>query len=159
VISHLARDAGLSPPLTGIYLNIALLLDPSLVPTEYTALYLSRDQNKNAPILPSEAMAMYAEAYEPTLTSPLWSPAIWPTGHKDLPPTYFQICGMDILRDEALIYERMLRVECGIETRVDVYPGLPHVFYANFPDHPRAKGYAGDTARGIGWLLGVSKMV
>jgi acetyl esterase/lipase len=30
-------------------------------------------------------------------------------GNKDLPPAYLQVCGLDHLRDEALIYERVLK--------------------------------------------------
>jgi hypothetical protein len=48
---------------------------------------------------------------------------IFPTGHKNLPPTYFQICGMDPLRDDSFIYERTLREECAVKTRMDLYPG------------------------------------
>lgn len=53
-------------------------------------------------------------SYNPDRTSPLYSPLINPNGHKHLPPTYFQICGIDPLRDEGLIYERELREECGV---------------------------------------------
>lgn len=52
-----------------------------------------------------------------------------PKGHHDLPPAYFQICGQDPLRDEALVYEKVLREEFGVKTKVDVYPGLPHGFW------------------------------
>jgi hypothetical protein len=59
-----------------------------------------------------------------------------------------------LLRDEALIYERTLRVECGIKTKAIVYQGLPHVFWYNFPTHSVASKYVEDTRRGYGWLLG-----
>lgn len=37
---------------------------------------------------------------------------------------YFQICGWEERRDEALLYDELLK-EKGIETKKDVYPGLP----------------------------------
>lgn len=39
--------------------------------------------------------------------------------HENLPPAYIQICGLDPLRDEALLYERLLR-EDGIKTKLDM---------------------------------------
>ncbi|KEF63724.1 uncharacterized protein A1O9_01702 [Exophiala aquamarina CBS 119918] len=153
VLSHLARDTALSPPITGIWLGIPALLSHDAVPEKYQPLYLSREQNKDAPILPKAAMDMYEEAYKPDLVSELWNPFNWPSGHANLPPHYFQICGMDVLRDEALLYERVLRKDHGVKTRVDIYPGLPHVYWANFPTHSKSQDYAVDTNNGFGWLL------
>lgn len=155
-LSHLARDTGLTPPLTGIWLNIPTVLAPDAVPSAYKHLYLSRSQHKEALILPKAAMDMYEEAYRPAATE-LWNPMNWPAGHADLPPHYFQICGIDVLRDEALIYERILRENCGIKTKVDIYPGLPHVFWANFPTHSKSKNYSPDTNEGLGWLLNLAE--
>jgi acetyl esterase/lipase len=39
--------------------------------------------------------------------------------HTGLPPTHLQVCGLDPLRDEGLLYERLLR-EQGVPTRLDV---------------------------------------
>jgi len=159
VLSHLAREEKLSPPLTGLYLNVPLLLAPEAVRPEHQALYLSREQNAFAPVLNKAFMDMYTEAYAPddVQVSHVWNPINWPGGngkaHAGLPPTYFQVCGLDPLRDEALIYERVLRCEYGIPTLVDLYPGLPHMFVPNFPGHPSSKKYPRDTISGIGWLL------
>ena len=76
-----------------------------------------------------------------------------PKGHSKLPPAYFQICGMDPLRDEGFIYERVLREDEGIKTKVDVYPGLPHGFWGFFTMLKAAKKYHEDILKGIGWLL------
>lgn len=157
-LTHRARDEGLQPPLTGVYLNVT----PSLVPQsltddlveKYKNLYQSRGVLKDGITLSTVSMDFYDEAVEPNFSSPLWSPLLWPTGHGGLPPTFFQICGADMLRDDALIYERELRLDHGIKTRVTMYEGLPHIFWYNYPDHSASKKFVEDASIGLGWLLG-----
>ncbi|KKK25999.1 hypothetical protein AOCH_000449 [Aspergillus ochraceoroseus] len=152
-LSHWARDQNLSPPLTGLYLNVVGLVVPEAVPETYKDLYRSREQNKEGMTLSAAANAVYLEALQPDLTSHIYNPFNWPSGHAGLPPTYFQICGGDILRDEALIYERILREEHNTPTKVDIYPGLPHVFWVNFPTHSSTRKFYSDVNQGLGWLL------
>jgi acetyl esterase/lipase len=45
---------------------------------------------------------------------------------------------MDTGRDELLIYDDMLKGE-GVETKVDLWPGLPHVFWGLFKQLPQAQ--------------------
>lgn len=61
---------------------------------------------------------------------------------------------MDPLRDEGLLYERILREECGVKTKLDVYPGLPHGFWGFFPHLKSSRAFVKDTMRGVAWLLG-----
>lgn len=60
---------------------------------------------------------------------------------------------MDPLRDEAYIYEQVLREDCGIKTKVDVYPGLPHGFWTFFPTLQACKQRQRDCVEGMRWLL------
>ncbi|KEF57633.1 uncharacterized protein A1O9_05551 [Exophiala aquamarina CBS 119918] len=155
-LSHRARDEKLSPPLTGIYLSVTPALAHQAVTEKYQPLYRSREEFRNGISLTFSSIAFYDKTNEPDVNSPLWSPLLWPTGHANLPPTYFQICGADMLRDEALIYERELR-ENNVKTKVDIYPGLPHVFWYTHPDHPAVPKYHEDAKNGVGWLLGQRK--
>ncbi|KAL1887604.1 hypothetical protein Sste5346_010105 [Sporothrix stenoceras] len=155
-VVHLARDEKLSPPLTGVYLNIPSLLAPQAVSDKWKSAYTSRNENKDAPILNSGAISLFRKLYEDDPLSPLMSPAAWPSGHKGLPPTYLQVAGMDPLRDEGLIYEQMLK-EAGVATRMDVYPGLPHGFSSWWPKAEFSVKQRKDTADGLLWLLGVGR--
>ncbi|CAK7199701.1 hypothetical protein SEUCBS139899_002384 [Sporothrix eucalyptigena] len=152
-VAHLARDEGMVPPLTGVYLNIPSLLAPQAVPDRWQGVYTSREENKDAPILNAGAIALFRKLYEDDPLSPLMSPAVWPSGHENLPPTYLQVAGMDPLRDEGLIYEQMLREEAAVATRLDVYPGLPHGFASWWPKAQFSIKQRKDTADGLRWLL------
>lgn len=154
VLAHLARDEGLSPPLTGQYLAIPALLPPSVVPEKYKPFYLSHEQNIDVPILPRDAIDMFMGAYKPDNNDPLYVPFNHPKGHVGLPPAYFQINGLDPLRDEAIIYERVLREEAGVKTKLDMYPGLPHGYWAFMPTMKASEKFRLEMLEGVGWLLG-----
>lgn len=127
------------------------------VPEKYAKNYQSWDQLEFSPILSRKACDLFLDNYMPNPEDRIdqrLSVLNWETGHGDLPPQYFQICGMDVLRDEALIYERVLREECGVKTKVDVYPGLPHGWWGMFPQLRVSQKFAREADAGVGWLLG-----
>ncbi|KAI8712960.1 Abhydrolase-3 domain-containing protein [Fusarium sp. LHS14.1] len=153
-VVYLNRDLGSPVKVTGQLLSVAPLLPPPVVPERYQGDYISHKQNRAVTIPPEELAQAFIAAYKPDKTSPLSVPAIHPSGHAGIPPTYLQVCGLDSLRDEGLIYERILRQENGIATRVDLYPGLPHHFWGFFPQltkHIEKRTH--DTMEGIRWLL------
>lgn len=154
VIAHLARDEKLSPPLTGQYLSIPALVPSNRVPEKYKHLYLSMAQNVDVPVLPVVAIDMFMRGYQPDDDSPLYNVICDPKGHWNLPPAYFQINGLDPLRDEGLIYEKILREEMGTKTKLDMYPGLPHGFWGFFPMLKASTQFREDMVKGMGWLLG-----
>ena len=160
VVVHLARDAGLSPVVTGQFLICGAFMDPGRVAPQYIPWYLSMEQNKEAPVANHRFMEAFREAIRPDRDSPLWAPFDQhhaggiAAGHRGMPPAYFQVCGMDMNRDDGLIYERVLREECGIPTRVDVYSGFPHCWWDMYPELEASTRRMEDTIRGVGWLLG-----
>src|SRR5258707_5968410 len=56
---------------------------------------------------------------------PDFSPLLFPS-HANLPPLVMQICGLDPLRDEAFLYQKILEKE-GIKTKGYVYVP-PHLW-------------------------------
>lgn len=163
VLAHLARDNKLDPPLTGQYLcvpAITFFMPPEDMPEQYRDEYLSHPS-----VTPSADSVLHPNVKNPRamakelgvdLNSPLFVPFLYrnaPGGHNGLPPAYFQVCGLDPLRDEALIYERVLREEAGVKTKLDLYPGLGHYFWTNFPLLDDSKRFVEDTLKGVQWLL------
>ncbi|KAI0106930.1 putative lipase/esterase [Daldinia grandis] len=165
VLAHIARDEKLNPPLTGQYLcvpAIMCLTPPALIPPQYRSEYLSHpDVTSNIdPVLKMKAGAEFAEQVAQTLKASWSDPRMVPFlygglegGHRGLPPAYFQVCGLDPLRDEALIYERILREEASVKTRLDLYKGFGHYFWTNWPQLERSREFVEDTVKGVKWLL------
>lgn len=146
----------MTPKITGCHLMIPATCNPIAFPEKYLEDRKSWDQLEFAPILSRKACDLFMDNYIPepkVRADPKMSVLLWPSGHKDLPPQYFEICGSDPLRDEALIYERVLRDECGVKTKVDVYPGLPHGFWQLFPQMKGSEGFVADSMAGVKWLL------
>lgn len=134
-------------------LLIPVLVDPSVVPEKYKSMYQSYKQNKDAPVLPASAMDLFMDNYKPDVASQLFSALLHPKGHSGLPPVFFQVCGMDPLRDEALIYEKILREDYDVKTKLEVYQGCPHGFWSFFPNSKAANRFVEDTTKGMTWLL------
>lgn len=158
VLSHLFRDEKntLPSPITGTHLMIPALCHHTHVPAKYRADYKSWEQNADAAILSQKACSLFMGNYlrsDADTASPLFSPFLFESGRKGLPPTYLQVCGADPLRDEALIFERVLREDEGVETKVDVYPGLPHGFWSVAPGLKASERFVGDSVKGVEWLL------
>jgi acetyl esterase/lipase len=113
----------------------------------------SRDQNADAPGLTTRDLEVLDQSYEPDLLPPDWSPINAGPPSEDLPPAYIQVAGCDPLRDDGFIWERILR-EHDVKTKLDVYPGVPHVHFATYPHLTLSRKSNIDTIVGIGWLLG-----
>lgn len=64
---------------------------------------------------------------------------------------------MDPLRDDAFIYEHILRTEYGIKTKIHAYPGLPHSFWSGYPEASFSKDFQKDCVEAMEWLLQSSK--
>ena len=138
--------------LTAVYLGIPVLFSAHTVPAEYQSVFLSREQNKAARILNGEAIRLIEGYYAMDYTSPDFCPLFAPDAARTHPKTYFQVAGQDPLRDDGLIYERILRAQ-GTPTRLDVYRGVPHGFNGVLPNLRVSQEANGDLMRGFAWLL------
>lgn len=130
VVSQIARDEKLQPPLTGQYLCVPALLNVEEhdVPAAWKADCRSRYVLGNDPVIPVKP-GQVSPSYH-LLKAPPLDPRFSPMLHKnlkDLPPAFFQIGGLDPLRDEAILYERLLRADNGVATKIKVYDGFGHM--------------------------------
>ncbi|KAJ7885521.1 Alpha/Beta hydrolase protein [Mycena olivaceomarginata] len=151
-VAHRARDGPFfdSRRLTGHILQVPSLVHPQAHPEQYKAELLSLEQCKDAPVMGRTSLEFFFDCLQADPFDLQLSPLLLP--HENLPPLYIQVAGFDPLRDEGLLYERLLR-ECGVRTKLDVYPGVPHAFHASFPQLTISKKWEVDIRTGIRWLL------
>ncbi|KAI0530059.1 alpha/beta hydrolase fold-3 domain-containing protein [Xylaria digitata] len=152
VVAQKWLSANKIPKMTGTWLALPLIFDEAIVPAKFKDSWVSREQNPEALILGQKDLLYLKVAYSPDVFSADFSPFNADGAHIGLPPTYFQICGQDPLRDDGLIYEKVLR-DHGVTTKLDVYPGFPHGFAELLPTLKTSKKYRLDTQNGFGWLL------
>ncbi|KAK5701602.1 hypothetical protein LTR97_004418 [Elasticomyces elasticus] len=132
VMCQMSRDEGLTPPLTGQYLCVPALLWWDVVPEKWAAEYKSRTEAKFDPVLKSSNdKNSVIDALKADTKSPLFSPLLH-SNLKGLAPAYFQLAGLDPLRDEGLLYEKVLREDHAVPTRLEVYDGFGHMFWTNW---------------------------
>lgn len=153
VVTTKSIEEPLAHPITGQWLCVPSLMDEALVPEKYKPYFLSREQNKEAPILPSSALDELQTMVHWDDKSSMRYPLNSKAPLSKVPPTYTQACGMDSIRDDALIYDEMLK-EAGVKTKIDLYPGCPHGHFAFFPGLEVSNRALADIMVGMGWLLG-----
>ncbi|KAH7028790.1 Alpha/Beta hydrolase protein [Microdochium trichocladiopsis] len=144
-------------PITGCWLSLPSVYDQEVVPDKYRELFVSREQNARAPVINTAAIDYVRATYGFDAKSPEFTPGYGQgeDAPAKMPPTYLQVCGQDPLRDDGLIYDKVLR-DNGVKTKLDVYPGVPHGF-AELTDIPLAVKNRNDTLKGFSWLLGKEK--
>lgn len=141
------------PPLTGMKLSMHQCLPPSVVPGVWGERYLSRSDPRcmDAPILNRKSKRMFEQALRADDTDEMFAVFNWNAGHKGLPAIYLQVCGMDVNRDEAVIYEEVL-MGLGVRTRIDVYPGMPYIFWSVFTTNLLTRKWWADTLAGVAYF-------
>lgn len=154
---------GLTPlarPITGVFLSVPLLLHETIVPAEYASLWTSRVEHADAPMVDAATLAETEARLQPDHRSPWYSPLNLDLGPERLAGkhaarVYLQAGDLDILRDDAVVYERALRDRGVAETRIDVLQGVDHAGWCTMPllaahsDEMRTK-----SLDGMAWLLG-----
>ncbi|KAJ4252349.1 hypothetical protein NW762_010947 [Fusarium torreyae] len=166
VLIHQARKEKLSPRLTGQWLSAAYLLPPELVPEEYKYMYTSMWENTVDPVLPpllkgpdGKTEGFITDMVRADVTSPLFSPFSqeWynTTAEEQtpIPKAFFQVGGLDPLRDHSLIYQQVLENAWGTKTKLVQYDGFGHMYWANWPQLQRSQDYWRDMMSGMRWLL------
>jgi len=187
VIAYIIWDAGLTPPITGLFISIPVCVMPQdyhLLPHEQTDQLLSLAQNAENPMLTRKSLTdiqgqqlcclkdtialillillirrnACVELYGSPPADPRVSFLLNET-HSNLPSrAYFQICGGDVLRDEAFLWQKLLRKHSGTISKTHLYSGMPHGFWG-FLQMKASQEWLEDLVEGIRSLCDVEKEV
>ncbi|VDB95977.1 unnamed protein product [Peniophora sp. CBMAI 1063] len=152
VVARRARDDPhfRATPITGQILQVPVTCHPDAYPKRYKDQLLSFDGVVDAPNLSNELMRWAWDRFQCDPSHPDASPLLG--SFEGLPPMFVQVAGMDPLRDEGLLYER-LASEAGVETKLCVYPGVPHSFETEYYGIQAAQRFNNDLHEGVQWLL------
>lgn len=150
----------LSRPLTGAYLSIPILFTDAIVPSEYRDVWTSRQDNRQSEYPNVNALVEEIGCTDSNFISPWFSPINLFTGEGSssakFPPTYLQATGLDPVRDDAIVFEKMLAAR-EIPTKIDVFPDDGHdtlsCFNLVFEPRSRSPTLSEGTMEGIAWLL------
>lgn len=144
-------------PITRLYITVPHLVEPEMIPEQYTSIFRSREENSNAPIIDATALLHSAQRLKPDVYSPWYSPLnLDLSSLRQHHPSrvYIQAGDLDILRDDAVVYEQFLRDGNVCQTKIDVLSECGHVGWVSFP-FPQAhtQEIKEKTLDGMAWLL------
>jgi acetyl esterase/lipase len=123
----------------------------------------SYTQNANAPVLSRQRVDFFFDSYKATTAGDDRYFDVMKLSDEEIrrlgpDRAYFMICGMDPFRDEGIVWrERLSR--SGKETRMQLYPGLPHglgLGYVREDVFPPKHRWDDDYVEGVRWLLTLS---
>ncbi|PIL34600.1 hypothetical protein GSI_03379 [Ganoderma sinense ZZ0214-1] len=155
VVLHARDDPFFSEsPITGQYLREPAVVHPLAHPDKYRSIMTSFEENADTVLLNSERALDSYQTYGAPPMDPRASPLLAPT-HAGLPPTFLQVMGQDPLRDDGLVYEKVLR-EASVKTKLVRYDGVVHGFYYTFPWISAARKVDSDARDGLRWLLSLA---
>ncbi|KAJ5090862.1 Alpha/Beta hydrolase protein [Penicillium argentinense] len=153
VTAHRARKENLSAPITGVLANVPVCMSQETIPERYRDLWQSYEQNAHSPSLNLSSVEGYNALYQQDFLSEDFSPFNSTVSFHGHPRTYVQIAGMDVIRDDGLVYAKVLR-DHGVDVRLDAYPGMPHGHFSLWPQLRSSLDSQVDTVWHAGWLLG-----
>lgn len=148
------KDLPLAHDVTGCFLGIPSLLCDDNVPPQYRDLWTSMTEWKSD-YGGIEYTNSWLRQIGADVRSPWFSPLNSPHGLASMPPTYIQVGGKDVWRDDGVVYNQALG-DAGVKSHIDVFPELGHASYTawaqgdgpNNPPELREK-----TMAGMRWLL------
>ena len=123
-VALMARDKGLSPPLAKQILIYPMLDDRNLKANPQIEPFAFW---KNADNITAWTALLGDKAGNPDADVSHYCAPARAKSLAGLPPTYIDIGGLDIFRDEDCEYARRLAAE-DIEVEFHLYPGVPHAF-------------------------------
>jgi acetyl esterase/lipase len=146
-----------STPITGLFISLPHIVHRDMVPLEHASAFRSRDENETAPIISAKSLAESQKRLQTDVHSPWFSPLNLDLAQlKDHHPqkVYVHVGELDVLRDDGVIYERVLREEKIAETRIDRLAGYGHVGWVSLPfPEAHTTEIKEMTMNGMAWLL------
>lgn len=145
-------EDGLKPQPNGLLFMASSFCHPDARPRQYRDRILSVDEIDDAPGLTVKSIKYFAEKYGAPPSDKRYSPLLYDSRRGLAKKAFFQICGWDPRRDEAILYSKLLEQD-GIVSESKIYPGLPHGFWTTCPDMDESQQAVEETLEGVKWLL------
>lgn len=151
-LAHAMLEQDIKPQPTGLLFMASSFCHPDVRPAQYRDRIVSIDEIDDAPGLTVKSIKYFAEKYGAPPSDKRYSPLLYSSHKGEANKAFFQTCGWDPRRDEAILYSQLLEND-GIGTRSKIYKGLPHGFWTTCPELPESKDAIQDTVNGVKWLL------
>ncbi|EAU31008.1 predicted protein [Aspergillus terreus NIH2624] len=152
--AHKLIELGKGDLLRGVINCAGGAVHPEFVPDRFRAKYNAMTEcgSDSVPIINAATARMINEISglnlhkENPWINPLLSPHLG-----QFPPTYLVACGVDPLRDDAVLVADELQ-RLGVRVKIDVYDGLPHIFWM-IASLPSAERFVTNLLQGIRFVL------